>query len=53
SLAANDTYRFFAPLDDLLRIGPTGTNVMDVQILLVGDWSHSADSGEYPRQGRP
>lgn len=30
----NDSYNFFAPLDDLLITGPTGTNVMDLQILL-------------------
>ena len=34
-LAANDAYRFFKPLDDLLITGPTRTNVMDLQILLV------------------
>jgi glycerate 2-kinase len=36
SLARNDSYHFFEPLDDLIRTGPTGTNVMDVQIVLVG-----------------
>lgn len=36
-LADNDSYRFFDALGDLLRTGPTRTNVMDVQILLVGD----------------
>ncbi len=35
-LAANDSYHFFQQLDDLLITGPTGTNVMDMQILLVG-----------------
>jgi glycerate 2-kinase len=34
-LAANDSYAFFDPLGDLLRPGPTGTNVGDVQILLI------------------
>jgi hydroxypyruvate reductase len=33
-LQRNDTYGFFAALDDLIRSGPTGTNVMDVQIIL-------------------
>ncbi len=33
-LEHNDSYRFFEPLGDLVRTGPTGTNVMDVQILL-------------------
>ncbi len=34
-LARNDSYHFFAPLGDLLKTGPTGTNVMDVRVLLV------------------
>ncbi len=34
-LADNDSYRFFEPLGDLLITGPTRTNVMDLQILLV------------------
>ncbi len=32
----NDSYRFFSKLDDLLVTGPTNTNVMDLQLLLVG-----------------
>lgn len=36
SLARNDSNRFFEPLGDLIRTGPTGTNVMDVQVVLVG-----------------
>jgi glycerate 2-kinase len=35
-LAENNSYRFFEPLGDLLKTGPTGTNVMDVHLLLVG-----------------
>lgn len=35
-LRRNDSYSFFHALDDLLITGPTGTNVMDLQILLVG-----------------
>jgi len=35
-LARNDSYRFFEPLGDLLKTGPTNTNVMDVRLLLVG-----------------
>jgi hydroxypyruvate reductase len=31
-----DSYYFFAALDDLLITGPTGTNVMDMHLLLVG-----------------
>ena len=34
-LAGNDSYHFFQPLGDLLMTGPTGTNVMDVRLLLV------------------
>lgn len=34
-LAANDSYHFFEPLGDLVVTGPTGTNVMDVRLLLV------------------
>ena len=34
-LARNDTYAFFAALDDLLLTGPTHTNVGDVQILVL------------------
>jgi hydroxypyruvate reductase len=32
----NDSYRFFDTLGDLIRTGPTGTNVGDVQIILIG-----------------
>ena len=35
-LARNDAYRFFEPLGDLIRTGPTGTNVMDVHVVIVG-----------------
>jgi glycerate-2-kinase len=31
----NDTYHFFKALDDLFMTGPTGTNVMDLQIILI------------------
>ncbi len=34
-LAANDSYPFFDRLGQLLRPGPTHTNVMDVQVALV------------------
>ncbi len=34
-LAENDSYHFFAALGDLLRSGPTGTNVNDLLFLLV------------------
>jgi glycerate-2-kinase len=34
-LADNDSYTFFQALGDLIRTGPTGTNVGDLQVLLV------------------
>lgn len=34
-LARNDSYHFFDALGDLIRTGPTGTNVMDVRLLLT------------------
>lgn len=34
-LDRNDSYHFFQALDDLVITGPTGTNVMDLQILLI------------------
>ncbi len=34
-LAENDSYHFFAQLGDLFQPGATGTNVMDVRVLLV------------------
>ncbi|MCC7174926.1 MAG: glycerate kinase [Bryobacterales bacterium] len=36
-LANNDSYRFFEPLGDLVKTGPTNTNVMDVRLVLVGN----------------
>ena len=35
-LADNDSYHFFEPLGDLLKTGPTNTNVMDLRLVLVG-----------------
>jgi hydroxypyruvate reductase len=35
-LANNDSYDFFARLKDLIITGPTGTNVMDIHLILVG-----------------
>jgi hydroxypyruvate reductase len=32
----NDSYRFFDPLGDLIRTGPTHTNVGDLQVILFG-----------------
>lgn len=34
-LAENDAYAYFSALEDLVKTGPTGTNVRDVALLLV------------------
>ncbi|HUT92154.1 MAG TPA: DUF4147 domain-containing protein [Thermoguttaceae bacterium] len=34
-LARNDAYRFFDPLDALIKTGPTHTNVCDVRVVVV------------------
>lgn len=31
----NDSYNFFKKIDELLVTGPTGTNVMDIQIMVI------------------
>lgn len=36
-LENNDSYRFFKPLGDLITTGPTGTNLMDVVVVLIGE----------------
>jgi len=35
-LAENDSNSFFGPLGDLIVTGPTGTNVVDLTVLLAG-----------------
>jgi hydroxypyruvate reductase len=35
TLADNDSYPFFETLEDLVTTGPTGTNVMDLHVVLV------------------
>lgn len=35
-LDRNDSYAFFDALDDLVRLGPTETNVGDLQVMLIG-----------------
>ncbi len=35
-LDQNDSYHFFQQLGDLIKTGPTNTNVMDIHIILVG-----------------
>jgi hydroxypyruvate reductase len=34
-LARNDAYHFFAPLDALIKTGPTQTNVCDLRVIVV------------------
>jgi glycerate-2-kinase len=34
-LNANDAYHYFTPIGDLIKTGPTGTNVMDVVFALI------------------
>ena len=36
ALQSNGAYDFFDPLGDLLLWGPTGTNVGDVHVMLIG-----------------
>jgi hydroxypyruvate reductase len=36
-LETNDSYTFFDSLGDLIRSGPTGTNVNDLLFILVGE----------------
>ena len=36
ALESNGAYDFFAPLGDLLMWGPTGTNVGDLHVMLIG-----------------
>ncbi len=35
-LKRNDSYHFFEKLGDLIKTGPTNTNVMDIHLILVG-----------------
>ena len=35
-LDSNDSYPYFHSLGDLVKTGPTGTNVMDIHIFLIG-----------------
>jgi hydroxypyruvate reductase len=35
-LVENDSYHFFEKVEGLVKTGPTGTNVMDVRVVLVG-----------------
>jgi glycerate-2-kinase len=49
-LAANDSHAFLATLGDLIITGPTGTNVMDVTVLVAGDEHRAGRRVERPRR---
>jgi hydroxypyruvate reductase len=60
SLDGHDAYPFFDALGDLIRTGPTGTNVMDVRLLLIGpapsvrpEAAASSGAPEPPESRRP
>jgi hydroxypyruvate reductase len=36
-LAGNDSYRFFDSIGELLRTGPTNTNVCDIQVAIISE----------------
>jgi glycerate 2-kinase len=42
-LAAHDSYSFFAGIGDLVRTGPTGTNVNDIRAVLITRGGQPAD----------
>jgi hydroxypyruvate reductase len=44
-LADNDAYPFFDALGDLIRTGPTGTNVNDLMFLFAFDERTAVSSG--------
>jgi hydroxypyruvate reductase len=44
-LAASDSNAFLAPLADLIVTGPTGTNVVDLTVLLAGEPAFPARKG--------
>jgi glycerate 2-kinase len=48
-LENNDTYSFFAALDDLVMVGPTGTNVNDFRCVLR--LPHPGQTQRLQRQG--
>lgn len=44
-LRQNDAYPYFEELGDLVITGPTGTNVMDLRLLLVTPWDEMGAGG--------
>lgn len=49
-LARNDSYNFFDPLGQLIKTGPTRTNVMDVRLLLLASRPAASDGGSRPKR---
>jgi hydroxypyruvate reductase len=45
----NDSYSYFGELNDLVKTGPTNTNVMDVRLILVGATDHRRSGAVKPR----
>jgi glycerate 2-kinase len=45
ALKENDSWTFFAALGDVIRTGPTDTNVGDIQVVLADDWSEPSRTG--------
>ncbi|MEX2570175.1 MAG: glycerate kinase [Gemmatimonadota bacterium] len=50
-LASNDAYPLFRVLDDLILTGPTGTNVSDLMMVLVGDSAGDSEQRADPERG--
>ncbi len=44
ALDNHDAYPFFDALGDLIKTGPTGTNVMDIRLLLIGPASSAGSA---------
>lgn len=55
ALVHHNAYPFFDALGDLIKTGPTGTNVMDIRLLLIGPASSagSASSASSAPPGAP
>jgi glycerate-2-kinase len=49
ALGSNDSYDVFDRLGDLIRTGPTGTNVGDLQVILAGGATREVGSQQRPR----
>lgn len=48
ALGRNDSYSFFRALGDLIVLGPTGTNVGDLHVLLLQDFPCNEDASPVP-----